>query len=126
MMVTWLVSLPKPEPALDTSLATSRSTPLRTAFSRTRSEMKGHKAGTETETAFTPAADGPTVALAFKRQFEAQGGSKLTVAVSQHQEFPGGGIVGEVPLSAQDSLLQKPRVAAVHQHLAQQPRLGDS
>ena len=44
------------------------------ANSRTRSELKGVKAGTDTEVAYTPAADGPAVAFAFKRQYEAQGG----------------------------------------------------
>jgi len=44
------------------------------SFHRTRSEMTGVKAGTEDEASFTPAADGPVVAFAFKRQYEAQGG----------------------------------------------------
>jgi elongation factor G len=57
-----------------TSLLRSAVNLLPSAFSRTRSEMKGVKAGTETETSFTPGADGPTVAFAFKRQYEAQGG----------------------------------------------------
>ena len=47
---------------------------LPSSFSRTRSEMKGVRAGLEEEASFTPGADGPVVALAFKRQFEAQGG----------------------------------------------------
>ncbi|MCP4572598.1 MAG: elongation factor G [bacterium] len=42
--------------------------------SRTRSEMQGLRAGTEEELSYTPAADGPVVAFAFKRQYEAQGG----------------------------------------------------
>ena len=36
--------------------------------------MKGVRAGTEEEATFTPGADGPVVAFAFKRQYEAQGG----------------------------------------------------
>jgi elongation factor G len=44
------------------------------SFSRTRSEMKGVRAGLEEEASFTPGADGPVVAFAFKRQYEAQGG----------------------------------------------------
>ena len=44
------------------------------AFSRTRSEMKGVVPGFTKEAAFTPSADGPAVAFAFKRQYEAQGG----------------------------------------------------
>lgn len=44
------------------------------SFHRTRSEMTGVRAGMEEEASFTPAADGPVVALAFKRQYEAQGG----------------------------------------------------
>ena len=45
-----------------------------TSYRRARSEMTGVKAGTQTPVAYTPAADGPMVALAFKRQYEAQGG----------------------------------------------------
>ncbi len=45
-----------------------------TAYRRARSEMKGTKAGSDDETSFTPAAEGPAVAFAFKRQYEAQGG----------------------------------------------------
>jgi elongation factor G len=44
------------------------------SFSRTRSEMKGVRAGLEEEASFTPGADGPVVAFSFKRQYEAQGG----------------------------------------------------
>ncbi len=44
------------------------------AASRTRTEMKGLVPGTDKEATFTPAADGPAVAFAFKRQYEAQGG----------------------------------------------------
>lgn len=44
------------------------------AASRTRSEMTGFVPGTEDEASFTPSADGPAVAFAFKRQYEAQGG----------------------------------------------------
>ena len=44
------------------------------AASRTRSEMKGFVPGTEDEASFTPGADAPVVAFAFKRQYEAQGG----------------------------------------------------
>jgi len=44
------------------------------AASRTRSELVGLVPGTEDEATFTPAADGPAVAFAFKRQYEAQGG----------------------------------------------------
>ncbi len=44
------------------------------AFHRTRSEQKGLVQGGDEEATFTPSADGPTVALAFKRQYEAQGG----------------------------------------------------
>ncbi|MCP4293838.1 MAG: elongation factor G [bacterium] len=43
-------------------------------LSRTRKEMAGLIPGTEDEASFTPNADGPTVAFAFKRQYEAQGG----------------------------------------------------
>jgi len=42
--------------------------------SRTRSEMKGIRPGTDDEATYTPADGGPVVALAFKRQYEAQGG----------------------------------------------------
>jgi elongation factor G len=42
--------------------------------SRTRTEMKGLIPGTDKEAVFTPSADGPAVAFAFKRQYEAQGG----------------------------------------------------
>ncbi|MFN2370940.1 MAG: elongation factor G [Candidatus Krumholzibacteriia bacterium] len=45
-----------------------------TSYRRARSEMTGVKAGTDTPVAFTPAAEGPAVAFAFKRQYEAQGG----------------------------------------------------
>ncbi|MBE0567668.1 MAG: elongation factor G [Krumholzibacteria bacterium] len=45
-----------------------------TSYRRARSEMTGVKAGTGTPVAFVPAADGPAVAFAFKRQYEAQGG----------------------------------------------------
>lgn len=41
---------------------------------RTRGEMVGLKPGSEDEVTYTPAAAGPTVAYAFKRQYEAQGG----------------------------------------------------
>jgi elongation factor G len=44
------------------------------SFSRTRTPLKGFLAGSQTETSFTPSADGPVVAYAFKRQYEAQGG----------------------------------------------------
>jgi len=44
------------------------------ALRPTRSEMKGVIPGTDEEAVFTPAADGPAVAFAFKRQYEAQGG----------------------------------------------------
>jgi len=47
---------------------------LPSSVSRTRSEIQGVIPGTEDETSFTPSADGPLVAYAFKRQFEAQGG----------------------------------------------------
>ncbi len=52
-----------------------------TSFRRTRSEMTGVKAGTETPVSFTPAADGPSVAFAFKRQYEAQGGDTTWLRV---------------------------------------------
>ncbi len=45
-----------------------------TSYRRARSEMTGVKAGTQTPVAYTPSADGPAVAFAFKRQYEAQGG----------------------------------------------------
>lgn len=45
-----------------------------TSYRRARSEMTGVKAGTKTPVAYTPSADGPAVAFAFKRQYEAQGG----------------------------------------------------
>jgi elongation factor G len=57
-----------------TSLLRSVVNLFPSAASRTRSEMKGLVAGTENETAFTPGAEGPAVAFAFKRQYEAQGG----------------------------------------------------
>jgi elongation factor G len=57
-----------------TSLLRSIVNLFPSSASRTRSEMKGVVAGTEKEASFTPAADGPVVAFAFKRQYEAQGG----------------------------------------------------
>ncbi len=56
------------------SLLRAANNLLPSSFSRTRSEMKGVRAGLEEEASFTPGAAGPVVALAFKRQFEAQGG----------------------------------------------------
>ncbi|HPF71102.1 MAG TPA: hypothetical protein PLQ13_10550, partial [Candidatus Krumholzibacteria bacterium] len=52
-----------------------------TSYRRARSEMKGTKAGTDTPTAFTPSADGPAVAFAWKRQYEAQGGDQTFLRV---------------------------------------------
>lgn len=51
------------------------------AFSRTRQPMKGVKAGTQDETSFTPGVEGPIVAYAFKRQYEAQGGDTTWLRV---------------------------------------------
>jgi elongation factor G len=56
------------------SLLRSANNLFPSSFSRTRSEMTGTRAGLEEEASFTPAADGPVVAFAFKRQYEAQGG----------------------------------------------------
>ncbi len=56
------------------SLLRSANNLLPSSFSRTRSEMKGVRAGLEEEASFTPGPDGPVVAFAFKRQYEAQGG----------------------------------------------------
>ncbi|MEN8007721.1 MAG: elongation factor G [Candidatus Krumholzibacteriota bacterium] len=56
------------------SLLRSANNLFPSSFSRTRMEMKGVRAGMEEEASFTPGADGPVVALAFKRQYEAQGG----------------------------------------------------
>ncbi|MFT5233823.1 MAG: elongation factor G, partial [Candidatus Krumholzibacteriia bacterium] len=44
------------------------------SFHRTRSEMEGVVPGGKEKAAFTPGADAPVVALAFKRQYEDQGG----------------------------------------------------
>jgi elongation factor G len=57
-----------------TSLLRSVVNLIPSPVSRTRSEMKGIVPGTEEEATFTPSADGPAVAFAFKRQYEAQGG----------------------------------------------------
>ncbi len=57
-----------------TSLLRSVVNLFPSSFSRTRSEMQGLIPGTEDEASFTPSADGPTVAFAFKRQYETQGG----------------------------------------------------
>lgn len=51
------------------------------SFSRTRTPLKGFLAGSQTETSFTPSADGPVVAYAFKRQYEAQGGDTTWLRV---------------------------------------------
>ncbi|MCB1183883.1 elongation factor G [bacterium] len=56
------------------SLLRSANNLFPSAFHRTRSPMQGLKPGTRDAAEFTPAADGPTVAYAFKRQYEAQGG----------------------------------------------------
>jgi len=56
------------------SLLRSATNLFPSAFHRTRTEMKGMRQGVDEEASFTPSADGPTVALAFKRQYEAQGG----------------------------------------------------
>jgi elongation factor G len=56
------------------SLLRSANNLFPSAFSRTRSEMTGTRQGLDTPASFTPAAGGPAVALAFKRQYEAQGG----------------------------------------------------
>ncbi len=57
-----------------TSLLASVVNLFPSSFSRTRSDMKGLIPGTEEEATFRPSADGPTVAFAFKRQYETQGG----------------------------------------------------
>jgi len=57
-----------------TSLVRSLVKLVPSSASRTRSEMTGLVPGTEDEATFTPAAEGPAVAFAFKRQYEAQGG----------------------------------------------------
>ncbi len=57
-----------------TSLLRSVVNLIPSAASRCETEMTGVRPGLEEEAAFTPAADSPTVAFAFKRQFEAQGG----------------------------------------------------
>ncbi len=51
------------------------------AFSRTRQPLKGVKAGTDEATEFTPGVEGPVVAYAFKRQYEAQGGDTTWLRV---------------------------------------------
>lgn len=57
-----------------TSLLASIVNLFPSSFSRTRSEMTGVIPGTDEEASFRPNADDPTVAFAFKRQYEAQGG----------------------------------------------------
>ncbi len=57
-----------------TSLLTSIVDLIPSSFNRCRREMVGLVPGTEEETSFTPNADGPTVAFAAKRHYEAQGG----------------------------------------------------
>ncbi len=57
--------------------------------SRTRSEMQGLKPGTTDEASFTPAAEGPAVALAFKRQYEAQGGDITWLRIFSGSMSPG-------------------------------------
>jgi elongation factor G len=57
-----------------TSLLRSVVNLFPSSFSRTRTEMHGLIPGTEDAASFTPDASGPTVAFAFKRQYEAQGG----------------------------------------------------
>lgn len=57
-----------------TSLLRSVVNLIPSSASRTRKEMKGVVPGMDEEAIFTPAADGPVVAFAFKRQYEAQGG----------------------------------------------------
>lgn len=64
-----------------TSLLRSVVNLFPSAFSRTRSAMTGFRAGTQTETSFTPGADGPVVVYAFKRQYEAQGGDTTWLRV---------------------------------------------
>lgn len=59
------------------------------AFSRTRQPLKGLKAGTQDETSFTPGVDGPVVAYAFKRQYEAQGGDTTWLRVFSGTLKPG-------------------------------------
>ena len=56
------------------SLLRSTNNLFPSSFSRTRVEMTGVRAGLEEEASFTPGPDGPVVAFAFKRQYEAQGG----------------------------------------------------
>jgi len=51
------------------------------SFNRTRSEMKGFRAGSEDEATFTPGVETPVVAFAFKRQYEAQGGDVTWVRI---------------------------------------------
>jgi len=62
------------------------------SFSRTRSEMKGVRAGLEEEASFTPGADGPVVAFAFKRQYEAQGGDVTWLRVFSGSLKSGGNL----------------------------------
>ncbi len=57
-----------------TSLMRSVTSLFPSANSRARSEMTGVVPGTDNEASFTPGAEGPAVAFAFKRQYEAQGG----------------------------------------------------
>ncbi|MBK8166385.1 MAG: elongation factor G [bacterium] len=63
------------------SLLSSMVNLFPSAFSRTRQPLKGVKAGTQDETSFTPGVDGPVVAYAFKRQYEAQGGDTTWLRV---------------------------------------------
>jgi len=56
------------------SLLRSTKNLFPSSFSRTRGEMTGVRAGLEEEASFTPGAESPVVAFAFKRQYEAQGG----------------------------------------------------
>jgi len=56
------------------SLLRSTNNLFPSSFSRTRAPMTGVRAGMEEEASFTPGAEAPVVAFAFKRQYEAQGG----------------------------------------------------
>ena len=56
------------------SLLRSANNLFPSSFHRTRSDMTGVRAGREEAASFRPGPDAPTVAFAFKRQYEAQGG----------------------------------------------------
>lgn len=73
-----------------TSLLASIVNLFPSSFSRTRSDMNGLIPGTEDEASFRPNADGPTVAFAFKRQYEAQGGDVTWLRVFSGSVKSGG------------------------------------